>query len=573
MSTVDDIKSRIDIVEYVSQYVQLKKAGYNYKGLCPFHKEKSPSFMVSPDKGIAYCFGCRKGGDVFAFAMEIEHVDFVDALRSLAKRTGVTLEDYKSEDVDKKQRLYRMQEVAQVFYEEKLAAAEAVEARAYVEKRGMGAEDVKAFGIGYAPDSYDALLRRLRDKGFTEAEIRESGLVTLKEGSSDVYDKFRDRITFPLRNADGDIVGFAGRAMKDDQQPKYLNSPETALYHKGDILYNFSQARNAIREKESALIVEGYMDAIACHQAGVTNVVAVCGTAMTERQAKLLKRHCPTAIFCFDNDAAGLSASARNAVPVLREGLIAKSIDLGSHKDPDAFYRADPEAFRQAVHSPSDLIETLIAKFEKHYNLQVPEGRRAFLTEIAPLIQSLPLSSEQESYAKRIATLFGNTVESILSDLRRVKSVHTSAEHKTEPAESGSQKRRRLVLGILLNHPEWMTDCIEQISDEMFAEGFEKNVYSMLLTSYNQRVTVSDALVGMDEKDRSEAHILSLETEDAYAESNADQLRVELGKLLTRMREEKQLKSKEEYLSRLRSLEKSDPEAHWKLLQEFSQRP
>lgn len=572
MSTVEDIKSRIDIVEYVSQYVQLKKAGYNYKGLCPFHKEKSPSFMVSPDKGIAYCFGCRKGGDVFAFAMEIEHVDFVDALRSLAKRTGVTLEDYKSEDVDKKQRLYRMQEVAQVFYEEKLAAAEGTEARAYVERRGMGAEDVKAFGIGYAPDSYDALLRRLRDKGFTEAEIRESGLVTLKEGSSDVYDKFRDRVTFPLRNADGDIVGFAGRAMKDDQQPKYLNSPETALYHKGDILYNFSQAKNAIREKQCAVVVEGYMDAIACHQAGITNVVAVCGTAMTERQAKLLRRHCPTAVFCFDNDSAGLSASARNAVPVLREGLIAKSIDLGSHKDPDVFYRADPDAFRTAVNAPTDLIATLIAKFEKHYNLQVPEGRRAYLSEIAPLIQSLPLSSEQESYAKRIASLFGNTVESILSDLRRAKAPSVHSEVKNAVVESGSEKRRSLILGILLNHPDWMTDCAERVTQDSFAEGFEKNVYSMLLSSYNQPVNVPDALMGMDEKDRSQAHILMLETEDAYAERSDDHLRVELGKLIMLMTSEDEKKKKEDYLGRLRTLEKSDPEAHWKLLQEFSQR-
>lgn len=572
MSTVDDIKSRIDIVEYVSQYVQLKKAGYNYKGLCPFHKEKSPSFMVSPDKGIAYCFGCRKGGDVFAFAMEIEHVDFVDALRSLAKRTGVTLEDYKSEDVDKKQRLYRMQEVAQVFYEEKLAAPEASEARAYVEKRGMGAEDVKAFGIGYAPDSYDALLRRLRDKGFTEAEIRESGLVTLKEGSSDVYDKFRDRITFPLRNADGDIVGFAGRAMQDDQQPKYLNSPETALYHKGDILYNFSQAKNAIREKECAIIVEGYMDAIACHQAGITNVVAVCGTAMTERQAKLLRRHCPTAVFCFDNDSAGLSASARNAVPVLREGLIAKSINLGGHKDPDAFYRADPEAFRSAVNAPADLIETLIGKFEKHYNLQVPEGRRAYLAEIAPLIQSLPLTSEQESYARKIATLFGNTVESILSDLRRARAPQAHAEAKQAEATSGSDKRRGLILGILLNHPEWTADCEGRLIPDSFPEGFEKNVYSMLLTSYNQPVSVSDALLAMDEKDRAQAHILSLETEDAYAERNEEQLRSELRKLITMTASENERKKKEDTLSRLRSLEKSDPEAHWKLLQEFSQR-
>jgi DNA primase len=406
-------------------------------------------------------------------------------------------------------------------------------------------------------------------------------LVTVKEGKTDVYDKFRHRIMFPIRNGEGTIVAFAGRlvprslgeggAMKNDQQPKYLNSPETAIYHKSDVLYNFSAAKEAIREKQSVLIVEGYMDVIALHQAGERNAVAVCGTALSPRQATMLKRCAQTAVLCFDSDMAGLEATRRNAIPVLQEEMTFRVMDLQTHKDADEFFRQDPEGLRAAIASPADGIVFLIEKAESSHNVDVPEGRKSFLRELAPVLQALPLVTDREWYAKKIATHLGVTMESVLTDLSRSPRhvpVSPAADPLIPPA--GVAKRRSLLLGILLNHPEWLSDCIHEIKLDMFASELEKNVYSMLSSSYNQQVQFDRTLEWLGEAERGEVAIWMLQAEDEYADRSEDFLRKEASTLARLIVAESVAQRKRATLDNLRSLEKSDPEAHWKLLQEFT---
>ncbi|MFO0780606.1 MAG: DNA primase [Candidatus Gracilibacteria bacterium] len=338
VDAVQEIKAKLSIEDVVRQYVQLKKAGRSLKGLCPFHAEKSPSFVVSPERGIAYCFGCHKGGDIFAFIQEIEGVDFVDALKLLAERTGVELQQYEMKHAlpkGEKDQLLQVHELVTKFYIRQLwETPDGKKVLDYLHTRGLTDETIRRFQIGFAPDSFDATHSLLLKEGFSKKMLVLSGLALTQETTVDrIYDRFRGRLMFPISDHMGRVVAFGGRALKKDQEPKYLNSPETAIYHKSNVLYGFSFAKPSIKEHQEVILVEGYMDMIAAFQAGLTNVVATSGTALTVQQLRHVQPFVRSIALAFDMDNAGQEA-ARRAFDLTQEfDFFVKVITLPEGKD------------------------------------------------------------------------------------------------------------------------------------------------------------------------------------------------------------------------------------------------
>ncbi|MCG6551425.1 MAG: DNA primase [Candidatus Magnetominusculus sp. LBB02] len=330
----EELKSRIDIVDIISDYVGLKKSGARFKGLCPFHSEKTPSFVVSPDKQVFYCFGCGTGGDVITFVMKEEGISYNEAVRKLAERAGIKLEPVNPQNIEEREALLQVHKAAAAFYKAQLRKSD--KAVKYLKGRQVSGESVERFSIGYAPEGWDSLLRYLKKEGFRDSHLRVSGLATYRENNS--YDFQRDRIVFPIVNSAGDIVAFGGRAI-ENVEPKYLNSPETIIFHKKRVVFGLNAAKAGIAAAKCINIVEGYLDVAMCHQYGFTNTVAPLGTALAEDHVKLLKRFAKQAVVIFDGDEAGIRAVRRSMPIILKGGLDVRALVLPCKSDPDSFLR------------------------------------------------------------------------------------------------------------------------------------------------------------------------------------------------------------------------------------------
>src|SRR6266436_1302852 len=410
-SFADKVKQQADIVRVVGEYVRLKKTGKDFSGLCPFHQEKTPSFTVSPIKQIFYCFGCGKGGDVFNFVMEMERCEFPDALRVVAEKCGISIPKPKpSSPAERTQSsvrttLVEMHREAQTFFVKQLqGTAEGKLARAYLEDRGMDKATIERFGIGYAPSGGDLLLRHLKGK-YAEKLLAESGLVSRGEGGR-LFDRFRRRITFPIANESGKIVAFGCRALGDDQ-PKYLNSPETPIYSKSNVLYHLDRAKDALRRADFAVLVEGYMDAIAVARAGISNVVASCGTALAESQIKLLGRFTKRVIVNYDPDTAGQAATERSLVALLEQDFEVRVLALppvGDKKaDPDLYIREKvAEAYLKQVKEAPPYVDYLIRRASQ-MDLTTGEGKKRAVNFLLPYVQKIPNGILRSEWATRIA--------------------------------------------------------------------------------------------------------------------------------------------------------------------------
>ena len=345
---IEEINSRLDIVELISSYVILKKQGRNYVGLCPFHSENTPSFIVSPDKGIYHCFGCHVGGNAIGFLMAIENLTFPEAVEKLADRLGLQMprqEISPAENARIKARkdYFQIHKLAVNFYQEYLWSKAGEEARQYLAARGLTPEIVKKFSLGYAPDKWDSLLNFLQAKGYSQKQLLAAGLITLKDGLSATksYDRFRNRVMFPIWDFKGQVVAFGGRIMSTEKnQAKYLNSPETEFFHKSQHLYGLYQAGNDIRQRDEVVIMEGYMDVIAAHQFGITNAVAALGTAFNSEHAKLLQRYSHNVLLAFDGDAAGVNAANKSMDVLHSLGFGLRVLHFPDGQDPDEFIRA-----------------------------------------------------------------------------------------------------------------------------------------------------------------------------------------------------------------------------------------
>lgn len=421
MDPVSEIKARLPIEQLVGQYVQMKPKGRNFVSLCPFHNDKHPSFLISPDKGIAWCFACNSGGDIFSFYQKVENVDFPQAIRELAERTGVPLPKRGAEpvtDKDEKERLRSCVEAAQKFFRKNLASSEL--ATKYLEKRGVAAALMETFGMGYAPDSFSDTYQYLLKEGFSRKEIIAAGLGIQKELSEErIYDRFRNRLMFPISDIQGRIVAFGGRTLGEDDA-KYINSSEGPIYRKSGILFGLHMAREAIRENKRVVMVEGYFDVVACHKVGITNVVAVSGTALTEEHARILKRGADAVVLCLDADRAGQEAAERAFHILSKEGILVLAAELTA-KDPDEAAQADAEDLKKRITDGAKPYLDLVLGQMRSQNLSKPEDRRHALQRVLKLLSALPTAVERQQYLAPFAALFGTTETALKEDLGRVQ--------------------------------------------------------------------------------------------------------------------------------------------------------
>ncbi len=441
MSTIEDVKSRLDIVELVNGYVPLKKAGRNFKALCPFHQEKTPSFIVFPESQHYHCFGCGASGDAFTFVMQTENVEFPEALRQLARRVGVVLRPPTDEEKQIDRQRQRLQELnlaaAQFFHHQLLYGDAGAAARSYLEERAVTGEAVQTFMLGYAPDRWDALLAYLQERGYGEQELNLAGVVVEREGGG-YYDRFRHRLIFPIRDQQGHVIGFGGRTLDPERQPKYLNSPQTPLFDKGTVLYGLDQAVGAIRHDGRVILVEGYFDVLAAHQRGYRNVVAPMGTALTTAQVLQLKRLTKRLFLALDADTAGAMAMLRG-LDVIREamdertvlvptaqGLLRSERELDGEvrivvlpagQDPDEVIRADPALWEKSLAEALPVLEYVLTRISQEVDLSTAKGKAAAVQQALPLLAEIHDPVEQAHYVQRLAHLVQVDERAILAQL------------------------------------------------------------------------------------------------------------------------------------------------------------
>jgi len=431
---LDELTARNPIEEVVGQYVSLKRSGANLFGLCPFHGEKTASFSVAPDKGIYYCFGCHKGGNVVNFQMEIEGLSYPDAVRALAKRAGLTVpedEQYQSR-YKQQERLWALHKEAARFFHSQLYAPIGQEALQYALGRGMNKYILTTFGVGYAPDSWDALVTALRKKGYTEQELRDSGLVTVSKKNGNLFDRFRDRLMFPIIDVRGNVIAFGGRVIKKDSEAaKYLNSPETLIFNKRKNLFGLNLAKKT--KHPYFILVEGNIDVVALHQYGFDNAVASLGTSLTEEQAALLSKYTDQVVLIYDGDNAGQNAT-RRAIPILEKaGIQVKVLQLRDAKDPDEFLKKfGADRFKILLEESSNRVEYQLGAILKKYDLRDDDQKVKYLQESAELICTLGSAVQREVYAGRVADAAKISLEAMKLEVNRAFRRRIAREKKKQ---------------------------------------------------------------------------------------------------------------------------------------------
>ena len=454
---VAEIKTKLPTADVVGETVVLKRAGTVLKGLCPFHAEKTPSFIVTPERETWHCFGCGEHGDIFTFVMRRDGLDFREALTRLAEKAGVELSERTATEDRRKRRLREALEAAIAWYREVLLQARQAErARAYLDARGFSQETLEKFTIGYALNNWEAMTKRLRAKGFTDSELTDAGLVSPSTRGG-VYDRFRGRIIIPIRDASGRAIGLGGRIMPDAEGPKYLNSPATALFDKSRTLYGIDLAKGAIRREKLAVIVEGYTDVMAAHQAGFANVVASLGTALTQGQVELANRYADAVALAYDVDLAGEAATQRGLLeelgPVVSKVRV---IRIPAGKDPDELIRTDPDGWRSSVAGAEELLPYFMQRAASEVDMRQPQGRSAYTRRMLDLLRRIPDRVEQDSYVPRLAQLAGIDERVLRDDLARgprALPVRPIAEAPPAGSEPQLSALEREALTLLLLNP------------------------------------------------------------------------------------------------------------------------
>ena len=477
-SFLAELAARNPIEDVVGQYVNLRRSGSNLFGLCPFHGEKTASFSVSPDKGIFYCFGCHKGGSVINFEMEIEGLSYPDAVRALAKRAGMEVpEDEQYQNRYRLQeRLWALSKEAARFFNAQLYTPAGAEGLAYAQKRGMPKSTLTKFGIGFAPDSWSALCDAMREKGYTDEELKGAGLASVSQKNDHIYDRFRNRLMFPIIDIRGNVIGFGGRVM-DNSTPKYLNSPETVIFNKRKNLFALNLAKKS--KLDYMILVEGYMDAVALHQYGFDCAVASLGTSLTEEHAALLSRYTEQVMLIYDGDEAGQNATKR-AIPMLEKaGLQVKVLQMRDAKDPDEFLKKfGADRFRLLLEEASNRVEYQLRAIQKKYDLKEDDQRIQFVSEAAEFISTLGNAVSREIYSGRVAEAAGITPESMKIEVNKAFKRCVAREKKKQeridlsPAAALQPKDRNIrydniksamaeesVLAMILREPALIDGC------------------------------------------------------------------------------------------------------------------
>ena len=492
---IEEIRTRNDIVDVISGYVRLQKKGSSYFGLCPFHNEKSPSFSVSRQKQMYYCFGCGAGGNVFTFLMEYENFSFMEAVKFLADRAGIKLPEAEyskeaKEKADLKASILEVNKKAARYYYIQLKSERGGKAYAYLRDRGLSDDTIKAFGLGYSNVFSDDLYKYLRGEGYSEELIRQAGLINTDEKKG-VYDKFWNRVIFPIMDVNSRVIGFGGRVM-GDAKPKYLNSPETVVFDKSRNLYGLNRARTT--RKPYFLLCEGYMDVISLHQAGFTNAVASLGTALTPGHASLIKRYVQEVYLTYDSDDAGTRAALR-AIPILREaGIQARIIRMEPYKDPDEFIKnLGAEAFEERIRQARNGFMFSLEVLEKDYDLGTPEGKTAFFQEAARRLGRFEEEIERNNYIEAVAEKYHTGFE----ELRKLVTKMAVREGLARPAErpktaggrekeDGIRKSQKILLTWLVSDERVFRQIKDYISPEDFSDGVYRKAAELLFAQYQE---------------------------------------------------------------------------------------
>ncbi|MBU0667728.1 DNA primase [Patescibacteria group bacterium] len=546
MNPTQEIKDRLRIEDLVGQYVQLKKVGRSLKGLCPFHAEKTPSFIVSPERQIAYCFGCNKGGDIFSFIQEVEGIDFPDALKMLAEKTGIELEEYKSDRPkvtgDAKQQLFKVYEAAADFFERQLKdSEEGKKVMDYLHRRGLTDESIFKFRVGFSPDSFDATYTYLLKKGFTKSQLVSCGIAMTKETTVDkIYDRFRGRLMFPIRDNLGRIVAFGGRALKKDQDPKYVNSSESPIYHKSNVLYGFSDAKAAIKEKKEVIIAEGYFDVIAAHQVGAVNTVAPCGTALAASQLRLLNPFADTVILAFDNDIAGQEAANRAYELAQEFDMSVRMLVIPDGKDPADYVRDHGGGFNDLVKNAKPYAEFFYTRLFDVYGMDGIAAKKKILQEFLPFFGYMKSSIEKDEYVRRLALDLDLKEVKIYDEIKNYKlpDYHPARSHGSIDTSGGNNyvaktPAEEIFLGLLIEFPRIGKLFLEKVDENYFSDDL-KAIYKALVDQYNidgfeaVKVVISD----LPHEIREKAALISFYVSEKYGEISEMDTEKEL-KILT----------------------------------------
>jgi len=514
-SFAERVKQQADIVRVVGEYVRLKKTGKDFSGLCPFHQEKTPSFTVSPIKQIFYCFGCGKGGDVFNFVMDVEKSAFPEAVRTVAEKCGIAIPRPRERSPEERQEnqqrsaLVEMHREAQTFFTKQISGTlEGKAARAYLEDRGLDTKAIDRFGIGYAPSDGDALLRSLKQK-YPEKLLVESGLISRGDQGGRMFDRFRRRITFPIANDSGKIVAFGARALGDDQ-PKYLNSPETPIYSKSNVLYHMDRAKEALRRSDFAVLVEGYMDAIAVARAGISNVVASCGTSLAEPQIKLLSRFTKRVIINYDPDNAGQLAAERSVSLLLEQDFEVRVLALppvGDKKaDPDLFIRErGVEEYTKLLKDSPPYVDYLIARARK-MDLTTGEGKRRAVNFLLPYVQKIPNTILRSEWATRIAQQL-HLDEPVLRAALSKAATQRHSELKIQPELVGRSAKpvERRLIRMLAEAEGFRRELAQRLQTAQLYHGLEtEKVFAALIVASlaDEPMQATEVATHLEERDR-----------------------------------------------------------------------
>lgn len=521
---IDDLRNRVDIVDIIKEYVPLKKQGQNYKGLCPFHSEKTPSFVVSPHKQIYHCFGCGKGGNVYTFLMEKEGLPFPDAVAHLAKICGVPvpqgeLTPEKARENSLRERYFHINELAVQFFREKLASPFGKQARLYLDKRGIDKQLITKFALGFAPDSWDELSLFLLAQEISEEEILTLGLA-VKGQRGNLVDRFRNRVIFPIMDDRSRVIGFGGRVM-DDSQPKYLNSPDTPLFSKGRHLYGLHLAKTVIRNNEQAILMEGYMDVIAAHQYGITQAVGTLGTALTADHGKLLMRYTYNVVLCFDADVAGQEASMRG-LDVLRQlGIRVTVMTIPDGKDPDEFLRKNgQDSFQVLIKQAPSLVEYKLGKQMEKYNKDTVTGKVQIIQAILPDLFQIQSPVERQGLVDLLAQRLSLSESAIFAEMRKyqigaTRSPENKGNDNEQVQEKSSQasrdltaveKAQRFLIGVLVENPEMLAEIENAGGKELFTDQFYQEIYRVnyLLRQAGHNIKAEDLITQLEHEETRE---------------------------------------------------------------------
>ena len=576
---LDDILSRVDIAELIAGYIPLKRAGRNFKANCPFHHEKTPSFMVSPERQIYHCFGCGAGGNAFRFLMQYERLEFMEAVQALAKKSGVSLPKSQPQDagtVSLTTQLYKINELTAQFYENIFISAAGSAAQDYLKKRGISAATLKLFKIGFAPDRWDALISHLRAKNIGLSSLEKAGLVLSKEGGG-YYDRFRNRVIFPILDIKSRPIAFGGRLLpsgpggKEEDLAKYVNSPETPIYTKGRNLFGLDLSREAIREKDFAVVVEGYLDLITPYQGGLKNIVASLGTALTYEQARLLKRHTHNVVMLYDGDSAGELATLRSLDIFIEEGMNVKVVSLPKGFDPDSFVcEKGIDKLQEIVEEADNLFDYKLSVLKQRYGLKDIEAKAKIVSEMLVSISKFQNAVLKSEYIKKLAQALDVQEEALFQELGKIKQdkVYAPVSGTEPPKALNINPTEKLLIKMMLEEVETIKRIRESLEPADFQDDRISRLVSVMfdLTAQGKKIETSNLINHLEDND-----MLRVICESTFSPEVSEQNREEIIDDCIHRLKNQRLKLKRQYLhDQIKSAQREgDEEKLHKLIRDF----